>query len=128
MSAVGEQYVELLPRTAKGPSLKERRCDPRGPHVHPAGYQFTAGSGQSRSEAIPRENVKTVVDESYAAVGGLGPDLSRLVNGTTALAIDARKNLDALVGLIEQSKPLLDSQTESSDSVRAWAAHLATVT
>ena len=78
--------------------------------------------------AIPRDNLKTVVDESYTAVGGLGPELSRLVQGTTNLAIDARKNLDALVALIDQSKPVLDSQTQSSDAIQAWAAHLATVT
>jgi phospholipid/cholesterol/gamma-HCH transport system substrate-binding protein len=35
------------------------------------------------------------------------------VKGTTNLAIDARKNLDALTVLIDQSKPLLDSQTKS---------------
>ena len=40
------------------------------------------------------------------------------------LAIDARKNLDALIALIDQSRPVLDSQTASSDSVQAWAAHL----
>src|SRR6202034_3073890 len=78
--------------------------------------------------AIPRDNLKTVVDEGYVAFGGLGPELSRLVNGTSKLAIDARKNLDALTVLIDQSKPLLDSQTASSSSVQAWAAHLATIT
>ena len=43
------------------------------------------------------------IDEAYTAVGGLGPELSRLVKGRTALAIDARKNLDALTTLIDKS-------------------------
>ena len=64
-------------------------------------------------EAIPRDNLKTVIDEAYIAVGGLGPELRRLVNGSTALAIDARKNLDPLTTLIDQSKPVLDSQTDT---------------
>ena len=128
VSAVGEQYVELLPRTAKGPSLKEGDVIPVDRTYIPPDINSLLGAANRGLNAIPRGNVKTVVDESYAAVGGLGPDLSRLVKGTTALAIDARKNLDALVGLIEQSKPLLDSQTKSSNSVQAWAAHLATVT
>ena len=42
-------------------------------------------------EAIPHDNLRTVIDESYTAVGGLGPELSRLVKGSTDLAIDARK-------------------------------------
>ena len=48
--------------------------------------------------------------------------------GTTSLAIDARKNLDSLTTLIDQSKPVLDSQTDSSDAVQAWAANLAIIT
>ena len=48
-------------------------------------------------QAIPQDNLKTVIDESYTAFGGLGPDISRLVKGSTTLAIDARKNLDPLL-------------------------------
>ena len=79
-------------------------------------------------ESIPRDDLKTAVDEAYTAVGGLGPDISRLVTGSSSLAIDARKNLDPLLTLIDQSKPVLDAQTDSSDSVQAWAAHLANIT
>src|SRR6516165_8131038 len=71
---------------------------------------------------------QSAIDESYTAVGGLGPELSRLIMGSSNLAIDARKNLDPLVALIDQSKPVLDSQTNSSDAIAAWASHLATVT
>jgi phospholipid/cholesterol/gamma-HCH transport system substrate-binding protein len=79
-------------------------------------------------EAIPRDNLKTVIDESYTAVAGLGPDLSRIVKGSTRLASDARKNLDSLTTLIDQSPPVLDSQAETSDSIQAWAANLANLT
>jgi phospholipid/cholesterol/gamma-HCH transport system substrate-binding protein len=34
-------------------------------------------------------------------VGGLGPELSRIVNGSVDLSIEARKNLDPLIALIE---------------------------
>src|SRR5690606_14627620 len=71
---------------------------------------------------------RTVIDEAYEAVGGLGPELRRLVNGSTSLAIDARTNLDSLTTVIDQSKPVLDSQSETSDSVQAWAANLASIT
>src|SRR2546430_1723815 len=60
-------------------------------------------------------------------VGGLGPELSRWVKGTPALAIDARKALGSLVTLTDQSQPVLDSQTDSADSIAAWAANVATV-
>ena len=38
-------------------------------------------------QAIPRDNLRTVIDETNRAVGGLGPELSRIVDGSTALAI-----------------------------------------
>ena len=79
-------------------------------------------------KAVPKDNLKTAIDESYIAVGGLGPELSRVVKGSVDLSIEARKNLDPLIALIEQSKPVLDSQTNTSDAIQAWASHLATVT
>jgi phospholipid/cholesterol/gamma-HCH transport system substrate-binding protein len=79
-------------------------------------------------QAIPHDNLKTVVDEAYIAVGGLGPEISRFVKSSTQLAIDARQNLDSLTTLIDQSKPVLDSQTDTSGSIQAWASHLATIT
>jgi phospholipid/cholesterol/gamma-HCH transport system substrate-binding protein len=128
MSAVGEQYINLLPRSDKGPRLKNgdvisaaRTSIP--PPIDPLLAATTAGLN-----AIPRDSLKTVVDESYVAFGGLGPELSRLVSGATTLASDARKNLDSLVTLIDESKPVLDSQAESSDEIAKWAAHAATIT
>jgi phospholipid/cholesterol/gamma-HCH transport system substrate-binding protein len=128
VSAVGEQYVELLPRSAKGPSLKDGDVIPANRTYIPPDINSLLEATNRGLTAIPRGNVKTVVDEAYVALGGLGPDLSRLVSGTANLAIDARKDLDALTILIDQSKPLLDSQTKNSNSIQAWAAHLATIT
>lgn len=79
-------------------------------------------------EAIPHENLQTVIDESYTAVAGLGLELSRLIKGSAELAIDARANLDPLVALIDRAGPVLDSQTHTSDAIAAWAAQLAAVT
>jgi phospholipid/cholesterol/gamma-HCH transport system substrate-binding protein len=62
------------------------------------------------------------------AFGGLSPEFSRLVQGATTLAIDADENRDALTSLIDNAKPVLDSQIETADSIHAWAAHLATIT
>jgi phospholipid/cholesterol/gamma-HCH transport system substrate-binding protein len=128
VSAVGEQYVELTPHSPKGPRLKDGDVIPADRTSVPPNINSLLAAANSGLNAIPRDNLKTVVDESYLAVGGLGPDLSRLVDGTTALAISAHKNLDSLVKLIDDSNPVLDSQVQSSDSIQQWAAHLATIT
>lgn len=85
-------------------------------------------AANSGLQAIPRENLKTAIDEAYTAVGGLGPQLSDIVKGSTTLAIDARANLDPLINLIDNAKPVLDSQVQTSAAIRAWASHIATVT
>ncbi len=126
-SAVGEQYVALLPRR-DSPPLKDGDVIPADRVSVPPDLDTMLDAANRGMEAVPREDLKTVVDEAYTAVGGLGPDISRLVTGAGSLSIDARKNLDALLTLVDQSKPVLDTQTDTPDAVRAWAAHLADIT
>ncbi|MEE6176013.1 MlaD family protein [Mycobacterium sp. 050134] len=125
-SAVGEQYVALLPRRDSRP-LRDGDVI-RGDRVSvPPDLDTMLDAANRGMESVPREDLKTVVDEASAAIGGLGPDLSRLVAGASALSTDARKNLDSLLTLIDRSPPVLDAQADSPDAVRAWAAHLARV-
>ncbi|MCP9271163.1 MCE family protein [Mycolicibacterium arenosum] len=127
-SAVGEQFVALLPRSANGPALKNGDVIPIDRASVPPDINSLLEATNRGIQAIPHDSLKTAIDEAYTAVGGLGPELSRLVKGTTALSIDAQRNLDALTTLADESQPLLNSQTSTSDSIQAWAAHLATVT
>src|ERR1700761_2131261 len=127
-SAVGEQYLALLPRTDVAPPLKDGDVIPVSRTTVPPDINSLLDSTNRGLQAIPRGNLKTVIDESYTAFGDLGPGISRLVRGSTTLAIDARKNLDPLLALIDRSKSVLKSQTDTADSVSAWGSHLAAIT
>jgi phospholipid/cholesterol/gamma-HCH transport system substrate-binding protein len=127
VSAVGEQYVQLLPRSGDRPELKDGDVITADRTRLPADVNTVLDMTNRGLEAIPRDNLRTVVDEAYTAVGGLGPELRRLVTGSATLAIDARKNLDPLTTLIDQSKPVLDTQTDTAGSIQAWAANLASI-
>ena len=127
-SAVGELYVQLIPRSGDGPKLKDGDVIPQDRARVPIDVNTVLDATNRGLAAIPRDNLKTAVDEAYTAFGGLGPELSRLVDGGTSLAIDARANLDPLTTLIDQSKPILDSQTDSGGAIQAWASNLASVT
>ena len=127
-SAVGEQYVALLPRSADAPPLKNGDVIPLTDTKVPPDINSLLDATNRGLQAIPQDNLKTVIDESYTAIGGLGPEISRFVKGSTTLAIDARTNLDPITSLIDQSQPVLDSQAQTSDSIQAWAANLATIT
>jgi phospholipid/cholesterol/gamma-HCH transport system substrate-binding protein len=127
-TAVGEQYVALLPRNDTSPPLKNGDVIPRSHTSVPPDINSLFDAANRGLKAIPNDNLKTVVDESYTALGGLGPEFSRFVKGSTALAIDSRKNIDEITALIDGAKPVLDTQTDTGDAVQAWAAHLATIT
>lgn len=128
VSAVGEQYVDLVPRSGNPPYLQDGDVIPLDRTFVPIDVNAVLDSTNRGLQAIPQENLSTVVDEAYTAVGGLGPELSRLVKGSTQLAIDARANLGELTTLIDQSGPVLDSQTDTSGAVQRWAANLASIT
>lgn len=125
-SAVGEQYITLLPRRDSTP-LRNGDVIPADRTTVPPDFDAMLDTLDAELNAIPHDDLKTVVDESYTAFNGLGPELSRLVTGGGKLAAGAHQNLGPLLTLIDQSKPVLDAQADSSDAVGAWAAHLATI-
>nr|BBX78595.1 mammalian cell entry protein [Mycobacterium florentinum] len=127
-TAVGEQFIEFVPRSGNGPALRNGDVIPVDRTSVPPDINSLLSATNAGLLAIPHDNLRTAIDESYTAVGGLGPELARLVKGTTTLAADARANLDALTTLIDQSKPILDTQVDSSDAIKAWAANVAQIT
>lgn len=127
-SAIGEQYLELLPRNATSRPLKDGDVITLANTSVPQDINALLGAANTALRAIPHDNLKTVVDESYTAVGGLGPELSRIVKGSSDLAIEARNNLDPLLALIDQWQPVADSQIHTSDAIAVWASHVATAT
>jgi phospholipid/cholesterol/gamma-HCH transport system substrate-binding protein len=126
-TAIGEQYVELLPTDSTSPALKSGDTIPLSATSVPPAIDSLLDATNRGIQAIPHDSLRTTIDDSYTAFGGLGPELSRIVKGSTAIARDARANLDALTTLIDQSAPVLDSQADTSDSIHAWASNLATV-
>ena len=123
-NALGEQYVSLLPRNGEAAPLNNGDLIPLSATSVPPDIDSLLDATNRGLAAIPRDNLKTAIDESYTAIGGLGPELSWLVSGSTQLAVDADKNLYPLTTLIDQSAPVLDSQADTADAIHAWAAHL----
>jgi phospholipid/cholesterol/gamma-HCH transport system substrate-binding protein len=131
-SAVGEQFLELTPRSGTaedtGPKLRDGAVIPVGRVQVPVDIGSLLDATNRALQAIPQDNLHTVVDEASKAVAGLGPELSRLVDGSTALAIDAGKTTDPIAKLIDQSPPVLNSQVRTSDSIATWARRVNSIT
>jgi phospholipid/cholesterol/gamma-HCH transport system substrate-binding protein len=129
-SAVGEQFVELTPgvdRSGAAAVLHDGDVIPVGKVSVPPDIGHLLDATNRALQAIPQDNLKTVVDEAAKAVGGLGPELSRIVDGSTSLAIEGGKSTEQLGRLIDEAPPVLDSQVQTADSIRTWAAHTASL-
>ncbi len=127
-SAVGEQFLELTPEPGAGAKLRDGDVIPVGEVQIPPDIGGLLDATNRALAAIPPDDLRTVVDEAAKAVGGLGPELSRIVDGSTALAIEGGKTVDPLTQLIDQSPAVLNSQVRSADSIASWAAHMASIT
>ena len=130
-SAVGEQFVELSPQGGDDDTsqpLRDGDVIPVGRTQIPPDIGGLLDATNRALQAIPQDNLRTVVDEADKAVAGLGPELSRIVDGSTSLAREAAKNQDSITQLIDQSPPVLNSQVQTADSIATWADRMASIT
>ncbi|MGU3500034.1 MCE family protein [Mycobacterium sp. C31M] len=127
-SAIGEQFVELTPNGEDGTPLRDGDVIAAGKVTVPADIAGLLDATNTALQAIPQENLRILIDEADTAVGGLGRDLARIVDGSTALAIDAGASADQLATLIDQSPAVLDSQVQTADSIQTWASRMADIT
>lgn len=130
-SAIGEQYIELTPQPGKDGErswlLRDGDVIAAGRVDVPVDIGHLLDLTNSALQAIPRDNLRTVIDETDRAVSGLGPELSRIVDGSTALAIAGGRTRDPLAALIDQSPPVLDSQVQTAGAIATWANSTAAI-
>lgn len=128
ISAVGEQYVELRPRTDSGPYLQDgsviaKRDTTIPQKVGPMLDQVNALLG-----SIPKEKLGALLDESFKGFNGAGYDLGSLFDSAARIAGDANSISDRTRAFIDDGAPLLDSQAQAAESIRIWARSLAGIT
>ena len=128
MSAVGEQYVDLLPRSLSAGYLHDGSVillrDTSIPQ--PVGPMLDRVSALVGS--IPKKELGNLVDETFDGLNGAGDDLQTIVEGTSTLARAADSTADQTRSLVDDSVPLLDGQLQSADATRTWARSLADIT
>src|ERR1700753_3599686 len=131
-SAVGEQFLELTPQSGTvadtGPKLRDGDVIAVGRTQIPVDIGSLLDTTNKALAAIPQDNLHTVVEEASKAVAGRGPEFSRLVDGGTALAIDAGKTTDSFSRLIDEFPPVASSQVRTSDSIATWARRVNAIT
>jgi phospholipid/cholesterol/gamma-HCH transport system substrate-binding protein len=127
-SAVGEQYVDLQPRTSHGPYLLDGSAIPRGSTRVPLPTTELVLSLDRLVNSVGKDDLRVTVDELGKAFEGTGPDLSRLVGSGNALVESASESLPQTISLIEDSRRVLRTQADQGSSIKSFAHDLALLT
>ena len=128
ISAVGEQYVDLRPRTDSAPYLRNGSVIAARDTTIPQAVGPMLDQVSSLIGSIPKDRLSALLDESFKGFNGAGYDLSSLADTSSKLSADLNREGDANAALFNDSGPLLDSQANTTDSIRTWARSLAGIT
>src|SRR5882724_8338222 len=129
VSAVGEQYVDLVPPDgeAKGNLRDGSNID----EAHTRIGQDIAGllnEADSLVNSIGNTRIQDLLRETFKAFNGSGPELARLIQSSRLLVDEANANYVPVTQLIDQAGPFLDAQVRSGDDIKSLAEGLARFT
>ncbi|TRW87811.1 MCE family protein [Mycolicibacterium sp. 018/SC-01/001] len=122
VSAIGEQYLDLVPAADTKQYLSPGQTITKS--TVPAEVGPALDAANRGLAVLPKEKIDSLLTETSAAVGGLGPSLQRLVESTTNLAQGFRDNLPQVNDIIANSAPILNSQVQSGDAIQQWSRNL----
>jgi phospholipid/cholesterol/gamma-HCH transport system substrate-binding protein len=128
MSAVGEQYVELLPRIDSPPYLQNGSVIAMQDTKIPQAVGPMLDEVSTLINSVPKDKLSGLIDESFNAFNGSGYDLGSLFDSSSKISADLNRVADNSSTLVEDSGPLLDSQAQTTDALRLWARSLAGIT
>lgn len=129
VSAVGEQYVDLVP-PADASQSKLRDGANIGVDRTAIG-QDIAGLLQEADDLVTSvgdSRIQDLLRETFKAFNGSGPELARLIQSSRLLIDEANANYGQINQLIDQAGPFLDAQIRSGDDIRSLADGLARFT
>lgn len=123
-SAVGEQYIDLQPRSDGLPYLSDTSVIAREDTKTPLAADQLLVDLDRLVGSVDERDLRTVVSELGAAFDGTGHDISRIIDTGNAFVADATDNLDETRSLIRNSNVALQTQLDSASSIRAFTHRL----
>ncbi len=125
VSAVGEQYVDLRPRTDSGPYLQNGAVIT----AHNISLPPAVGPVLDRVSKLvgtfPKDRLGALLDETYKGFNGAGYDFGSLLDSGSKLSSDLNGAADRTRMLADDARPLLEGQAGNADTIRTWARSLA---
>lgn len=126
-SVIGEQYVDLRPRTDRGPYLHDGSVIRSRDTALPLPVEDLLLSTDRFARSVPLGSLRTVVNELYDATQGAGQDLQSLLTTTKSFFTTAQASLPQTLDLINTSQTVLRTQQQTSGAIRDFSANLARI-
>lgn len=123
-SAIGEQYVDLRPRSKGGLTLTDGSIIPEDRTSVPVGTDRVISDLHDIAASVPIESLRTIVDESYDAFSGTGDDIQLLMDTSRDFVKSARQYLPQTVELLRSGNKVLDAQNAEASSLKSFARDL----
>jgi phospholipid/cholesterol/gamma-HCH transport system substrate-binding protein len=123
-SAVGEQYVNLVPKTDRGPYLRGGDTLSMTAAQLPVPTQVLLTNLDLLVRSVDTKNLSTAIDELAKAFNDRGPDLSRLLDAGDELLTTAQQRLPQTIALINSGKTVLQTQLDEGPAIRSWTHDL----
>ncbi|MDG3010678.1 MCE family protein [Rhodococcus sp. D2-41] len=128
MSAIGEQYVDLLPSSTAGPYLHDGEVLTVPATALPTAIGPLLDRAQTLLDSVPQDRLREVIDESFRAFGGQAPAMSKLLDSTVSFVNQTSDAAEPTRDLVQRLGPLLDDQAVTSSEIRTWVSGLADIT
>jgi virulence factor Mce-like protein len=125
VSAVGEQYVDLRPRTDSGPYLEDDSVISVNDATIPAPIGPVLDKVSNLVGTFPKDRLSALLQETYKGFNGAGDDFGSLLDSGATLSTDLNGVAEQTRALAEDARPLLEGQAGTADSIRTWARSLA---
>jgi phospholipid/cholesterol/gamma-HCH transport system substrate-binding protein len=123
-SAVGEQFVDLQPRTDKGPYLGDGSEIAQQDTATPIPTQKLLADISDTTESVDKQALSTTVHELGQAFGGTGRDLQRIIDTGNSFINEADRNFGVTTALIRDGNTVLKGQVASESALRTFARDL----
>lgn len=125
VSAVGEQYVDLRPRTDSGPYLTDGAVITAENISLPPAVGPVLDRVSKLVGTFPKDRLSALLDETYKGFNGASDDFGSLLDSGAKLTADLNGVGDQARVLADDTRPLLEGQAGVADSIRTWARSLA---
>jgi phospholipid/cholesterol/gamma-HCH transport system substrate-binding protein len=124
-SAVGEQYVDLLPNTDSGPYLQDDSVIQESKTATPIPTMQMLVDLDQMVESVNKDSLRTVVSEMGKAFNGTGDNLGQIIDTSNSFIKTANSNFDVTTALIKDSNTVLKTQLDSASDIRSFSKDLA---